>query len=297
MPVVAKQPEPIIFGPWGKGLVNCVDQRFVPRDGLWAADNIDIDKLGLVTTRKKWDLLDSAHYKSLVEHNGTTYGVRNNEVGIIDQDAFTSIASVSGPVDWTVLDGDLVYTDFSVNKIIRGASLVSLPTGYYENEEQDEYQFDILPAGSFIFAWQGRLLVARGRVLYWSDPLHYGVYSATRNRYNFGEYILWVAPLDSGVYVGLENSVVFLSGADPNQFKRSTVAGKSAPGVAAILDTKHSGKGVDVAIWLSEIGFAIGTPNGVVEYPQAERLSNIPLLPGKLCIEGDRVYAFATAEY
>lgn len=289
--------DPLVFGPWTRGLINNTNEHFIPRDALLRADNVLIDQLGWIETRPTYDLLDAAHYKSLVAFNGLVYGVRENEVGIVGPDAFTSIAAVSGPVDWTVLDGELVFTDFAVNKKVLGDSLEDLPTGYFDGDEQQQYQLAPLPAGSSIWAWNGRLLVTRGRVLYWSEPLHYGVYSQTRGRYQFGEPIVWIAPLASGVYVGLRNYVVFLAGSDPNTFQRRTVGGRSAPGASAVLDKRFSGSGDEVAVWFTDVGFAVGKAGGAVEFPQADRLKGLPLLPGKLVIDKDRVFYFAMAEF
>lgn len=284
------------FGPWAAGLVNSVDQYFIPPEALLRADNILIDQRGRAEARKKWDLLDSANYKSLYEFGGLYYGVRNNELGVVAQDSFTAITSVAGPVHWTVLDGKLVYTDFSVNKIVNGFSIEALPTGYYDGDEESRYQFEALPAGSFIAAWNGRLLVVRGRNLYWSEPIHYGVYSATRGYYRCGEAIQWAAPLSTGVYLGLKTTVIFLAGSDPNTFTRRTVGTVSAPGAAAVFDSKYSGNSGELALWFTDVGVALGKPDGTVVYPQAERLKNLPLQPGSLVVQNDRVFVLTTAE-
>ena len=301
MPYQQEQKPPFMFGPWAKGLTNSVDEYFVPPDGLVTANNVDIDRAGRIEARKKWDLLDSAHYKSLFEHNGQTYGVRGSDVGVIEQDNFTSITTVAGPVDWTVLDGKLVYTDFSVNKLVNGFTVEDLPTGYYDGDEQERYQFQSLPAGSAIRAWNGVLVVARGRVLYFSEPLWYGVYSAVRGFYRFGEPIRWFEAISykntGGLFVGLTSSVVFLEGTDNTSFKRFTVGLHSAPGVSGILDPRHSGEGTPVALWLSDVGVAVGKPDGSVSYPQADRLKDIPLTPGKMSVQDDRVFITTTAEF
>jgi hypothetical protein len=288
----------LVLGPWVAGLVNSVDEWSIPKDGLLTADNVDIDRSGRVESRHKWDLLDSANYTSIYELNGITYAVRNSFVGIVGASTFTALASVAGPIAWTSLSGKPVYTDFETVRIIEGEIVSALPSGYYQGEEEDQYQLQLLPGGSEIHYWQGRLLIVRGNSLIWSEPLRYGVYSEARNKYPLGERITWIAPIESGIFVGLRKKVVFLRGTNPEEFNRRTVSGPSAPGVAAVYDTRHRGEGAgEVALWLSDVGIAIGQPSGTVVYPQAKRLNNIPLLPGKMFIEGDRVFVLTTQEH
>jgi len=290
--------EQVAFGPWSLGLVNNTDEYSVPYEGLLTADDVDIDREGIATTRAKWGQEDGAHYSSVFEHNGITYAVRDSEVGVVGDAQFTSIAAVAGPISWTVLDGAAVYSDYTSIYTIRDAVAYPLDTGFFVDEEEMEYQLAPMPGGSEIHAWRGRLIVVRGNSLIWSEALRYGAYSAARNFIRFGERIFWAVPMSTGIYVGLRNEVVFLAGTDPNQFTIKPVGGESAPGVAALLDTRHSGKGgEELALWFTDVGIAIGRPSGEVSYPQAERLKGLSLLPGKMVVEGDRVYIFTTKEY
>lgn len=299
--MVEQNDQQFIFGPWTAGLVNTVSLYDIPPDGLSVARDIDIDRSGIVTTRKKWALQDSEHYASIFKHVGITYAVRGTsprQVGVVGDSSFSAIATVAGPLAWTVLNGAPVYTDGDVISAINGGVASVLDIGYYGIEEADEYQLITLPGGSDIHYWQGRLVLSRGSSLIWSEALRYGVYSAIRNFLRFPEKIHWVAPLPTGIYVGTRSHVYFLSGSDPAKFTQRVVGGKSAPGVSAIYNPRHiDAEGEYVALWFTSDGIAMGQQSGSVDYPQAERLKDLPLYPGKMVVENDRVTIFTTKEH
>lgn len=290
-----------VFGPWNAGLVNAVDIYSMPADALSLAEDVDIDRDGVATTRKQWTLQDAERYVSLFEHNEVTYAVRGTSprvLGIVGDSSFSSIANVAGPVAWTVLNGEAVYTDGVTISVVTGATATPINVGYFDGDESDEFQLVALPGGSDIHYWQGRLLVARGNSLMWSEAMRYGVYSTTRNFIPFSSKIQWVAPLPTGVYVGVRDNVYFLSGSDPAKFTQRVVGGATAPGVSAIYNVRHTeAAGEEVALWFTSDGIAVGQQSGSVDYPQAGRLKDLPMYPGKMVVENDRVTIFTTKEY
>ena len=138
------------------------------------------------------------------------------------------------------------------------------------------------------------MLVARGNSLLWSEPLRYGLYNPLTNFIQFEERVSWLAPLASGIYVGLRSSVRFLRGSDPGAFVQLRVAGPSWARSGAVvkadgMDPEVSQGAAEVAVWLSARGFSVGLPSGAVLYPQADRLAELPLGAGRLVVLGDRI--------
>ncbi len=289
------------FGPWTAGLVNAVSEYSLPSDALSVAEDVDIDREGIATTRKLWALQDAGRYVSVFKHEDITYAVSGaapRVLGVVGTSSFTAIENVAGPVAWTTLHNEPVYTDGEVVRVISGGQGAALPSGYYEEDEGDEYQLVPLPGGSDIHYWQGRLLLARGNSFIWSEALRYGVYSATQSYVRFPEKVHWLAPLPTGVYVGTRSTVYFLSGSDPAKFTIRAVGGASAPGASAVYSPAHAdAAGEYVALWFTSHGIAIGRQSGTVKYPQAERLKDLPLHPGKMVVEDDRVTIFTTKEH
>lgn len=150
-----------------------------------------------------------------------------------------------------------------------------------------------MPGGNFVRYWRGRLLVARGRTLYFSDPLRYGLYDQSRGFVTFEAKIDFIESIETGIFVALRNiGVVFLAGDSPEKWERRLADVVTAqPGASgliptALMDLKLQQKPEWVAVWMTNKGFALGLPSGNVMYPQADLLSGLPLGTGSLHFDG-----------
>lgn len=157
-----------------------------------------------------------------------------------------------------------------------------------------------MPGGDYARYWRGRLLVARGHVLYFSDPLRYGMYDRSAGFVRFEARIDFIEPVEGGVFVALrDNGVHFLRGETPEKWERivadviSAQAGTSLLAPTAQMKLDMQSKPEWVAVWLTHKGFAIGLPSGNITYPQADLLSGLPLGTGSLYLEGDRLIALS----
>lgn len=161
---------------------------------------------------------------------------------------------------------------------------------------------DRMPGGNYVRYWRGRLLVARGRTLYISDPLRYGLYDQSRGFVTFEAKIDFIEPVETGIFVALRNiGVVFLAGDSPDKWERRTAdvvlaqPGASTVIPTALMDLKLQQKPEWVAVWFTNKGFALGLPSGNVMYPQADLLSGLPLGTGSLHFDGaDRLIVMST---
>lgn len=281
--------KPYPLGPWSKGIVNVVPPHAVPADALVSAVNVDIDQAGNVIRRKSWEQADNAPAHSLFKHEGVTYGVVDGMLGVLDTDGFTPKRAVAGRLNWTVLNGEPVWTDGQEVAQVKGL----LPADFNQDHEEDLVP---LPGGQWVEYWQGRLVVARGRTLYFSRPLNYGACDPMRDFLMMGERVIWMVALPGGMYVGLRNSVQYLGGAGYPEITQKIVAGPSWPGAATVIGSERLGEKVTegfqhevYAVWMTSKGFALGSPTGVVVYPQQDRLDGIPVHSGSLVVLGDRI--------
>lgn len=137
-----------------------------------------------------------------------------------------------------------------------------------------------MPSGQYLSMWQGRLVVAQGRTLRFSQALAYHVHD---RRYDFVELpqrITFVAPVDGGIFVGQVDHVVFLAGQEPKGLVLQRRATKApVPGSAVALDAQAArqfGEGGRAAVvWLANNGFVLGTADGSIIQPQANRMAGI----------------------
>jgi len=136
-----------------------------------------------------------------------------------------------------------------------------------------------MPGGAIVRIFHGRLLVARGDTLHFSEPFNIGLTSARHNFVRFQHDITMIEPVDGGVYVGTSAAVYFLAGTGPQDFEQS-VASTNAPALGASVLLEASALPTDLerqgdtpcALWLGRLGYSVGMPAGLVHDVQSERI-------------------------
>lgn len=134
------------------------------------------------------------------------------------------------------------------------------------------------PPGAIVRYWHGRLLVANGPVLRFSDPMRYGVTDPRHGFIQEARPIVLMEPVEGGVFVGTAAGVVFYRGSSPADWVREPTDGKPPiPFTGARVPANELGGDVGgsskfVAMWLSSNGFVIGTVDGALVQPQATRI-------------------------
>jgi hypothetical protein len=288
------------IGPWPIGIVNTVDEHAIPEEGLKDALDCNIDREGFLTSRPTYALLsDASGFSALYELNGVAYAVTLDQVGVLSETAFDVIQPVNGPVGWTQLKGQPVFCDYDGVYAINNLTATQFTRRDIVDDEQ-RYGVTDMPGGFWVEQWSGRLFVLRGRSLLWSEALDYGTHSPSRNFIRFPTAPTWMAPVENGIFVGLKNNVIFLAGTDPAKFEVEGVSGANSPGCAAVIPNRYlfkeaQGEGV-AAVWFGETGFVVGHADGSVVYPQAEQIRGMTIVPRKLVVIDERVYAFTIEE-
>jgi hypothetical protein len=285
-------------GPWKQGIVNALLPQQVPADALVDATNVDIDRAGVIASRRGYNLTTAGTATDLFTHGGRTFAVLDGSLGeVTPQGSFTPMAAVDSPVAWTVLDGNPVFVTNNQPYMISGSTVGELPEHTitdYASLDDNEFVLAGMPGGQAATYWRGRLVVARGTSLFFSEPFNYRMYDQLRSVLPLGEQLSWIVALDTGLYVGAATSVRFLRGSSPDDLEQVLINDPSWEGSgtlmdAAELDEKTSAGGAQVAVWMTSRGFAVGRQDGSVIYPQAARLAQIPGESGKVVVLGDRI--------
>jgi len=122
------------------------------------------------------------------------------------------------------------------------------------------------PPGDIVSSYNGRMLVANGPYLRYSEPYAYELFDA-RRVLTFDSAIKMVAPVEDGLFVATENSTVFLKGDD---IALSAMLPKAEygviPGTLAFTQASSFGDGSQsgtLAVWASKEGLCVGTGGGV----------------------------------
>lgn len=136
-----------------------------------------------------------------------------------------------------------------------------------------------MPGGSIVRFFHGRLYVADGPWLWVSEPFDYGLTSVKSGYMIFDRPITMLEAVEGGIFVGMSDRVVFLQGDGPGGFRNTVAATRGAipySGTTAPADYFNDlvapDRGKACAAWLSEVGLAVGRPDGSVSFPQAQRV-------------------------
>ena len=134
---------------------------------------------------------------------------------------------------------------------------------------------DKMPPSTSIANLGGRIYGALGNVLYWTEPLRYGLYHPAANWMQFPGAIKAIADVENGGLYVIGEKTWFLSGAEPDKFERTEVLGYGGPEqqilrVPREAFTKLDVGIADVPVWLSARGFHAGLPSGVVNLTEKE---------------------------
>lgn len=132
---------------------------------------------------------------------------------------------------------------------------------------------EAMPPGNIVRGGHGRLWVARGNELFWSEPLRYGMYNRAKNRMRFQAPIDLVEPIGdgtggAGVFVAAGNHTYWYGDADPAKWSQAVSAHVGAiPGSSVTVEGTVLGLAspAPVLVWLSRSGkFVVGAPGGSI---------------------------------
>ena len=203
----------------------------------------------------------------------------------VSGDGMTRIyrTSANGAELYRAVDAPAGLPDF----LLGAGKLGAMPTGR---------NLELMPGGQLLRSWQGRLLVANGRTLAYSQPMRPALWDGRHNFVRFPTPITMIAPVRSGVFVADQQRVYFLAGTDPEQWS-STLLDAAVPvhGTGSVVpgnlftDVPNE----PVALWLSRFGFVLGLPDGQLVMPQASRLRLNDSLSGSLAVLDRRLFALA----
>ena len=203
-------------------------------------------------------------------------------------------------LDPTITGVRMYLTRHNGGELLRGedypvvTTVVNLPTLPKLGAPTQFRHMDPMPTGQYLGLWQGRLVVAQGRALRFSEAMAYHVHDPRHGFVQMPQRITFVAPADGGLWVGQVDHVVFLRGTAPQElvFERKT-SRAPVPGSTVALASDEAGEasggGRAVVAWLSSVGFAMGTPDGAIIEPQAQRLRSIGATAGSTVVQHGRL--------
>lgn len=160
-------------------------------------------------------------------------------------------------------------------------SVLTLPSGittavitfFRPGKKLDTQFLDMMPPGHIVRWLNGRLYVAVGNVLVWSEALRYGLTKLSENRIGFEKTLAMMEPLGAGddaagMFVASGAKTYWLPGTDPKEFHvKIARAHGVVPGTALRVPGDVFGleTAAPVIYWLDDAGTGcLGLPGGEV---------------------------------
>ena len=229
-----------------------------------------------------------------------TYGVAisffnsSGEEGPLSQVEFVTVPAGGGiqfnlptPLESATAGIRIYRTEANGEQLYQVAVLPFFPTTYLIGGDarmgkiaDTQYKIRML-GGQYLSVWQGRLLVARGRTLYISDPMRYGLCDPRHGFVQMPYKIVFIGTFPTGIFIGTTTGVYFLAGSSPDDFQLQLVDEDAPMGGACMsvnverFQKKESlfPQGTDyVQAWLGSGGFHFGLPSGAIVRPQNDRI-------------------------
>lgn len=83
------------------------------------------------------------------------------------------------------------------------------------------FNLDVAPLGHIVKYYRGRIYIASGNILYYSEPFQYEFFRLNSNYIEFPTRITEIMPVEDGIWIG-SDKLYYLSGEDATSFKRTT---------------------------------------------------------------------------
>ena len=144
-----------------------------------------------------------------------------------------------------------------------------------------------MPPGQFVRGDKGRLYVAAGDTLWFSEPLRPHLTDPRHSFIQFSGDIRFMEIVNFGMYVGDDRGVWWLAGTDPAKFELQSVSDalpirrSSITILTSNLGEPFSKSENNDALWLSTHGYMVGSVRGEVSPLHPERVRLAADLEGK----------------
>ena len=236
---------------------------------LQVAINISIDQSLRINRRSGVSRIRTGSYHSLFCDGGDCFVISGDSLYQVNaDDTLTGIRdglTVGQRMDFTQV-GDRTYY---CNGHERGFLYNSLSwlwnLGTYTGVETNR-QFVAPPTGTHLAASQGRMFIAEGSVLWWSERHNFDIYDKAESYAQFYDEIVMVQAVAGGVFVSTNKKTCFLEGSVPkNYVEVAQYPAVEWSNAVEKVDASEIGfEGGLCALWASREGAILGFPTGQI---------------------------------
>lgn len=303
---------PLMLGSLGiNNKVDPTDLQFDPKTGLVElayAVNIDIERPFRVVSRrgytKRISLANGAHSFFYAGGQFGVFATGTSLCTVMDGYAYSTVATVtSGLKVWYCKVGDdIFYANGRENGVIKGETRARVDwkreAGYDSppNYPTSNRAFSDPPVGTMLCSSSGRIFVAVGDSVFFSEPFWYGYFDLESNYFSLNGGITLLAEVTDGLYVADSERAYWVKDLGDGRFNATALPdgfGPAIPGTAARCDGKlvndnYYGNGV---IWVSSEQICWGGPGGFYMDLSSDRL-RLPAASSGAGMMYDKKYVF-----
>ena len=155
---------------------------------------------------------------------------------------------------------DIVNGITSYNIYVTYTPTGSVFTGF--GQKLETQNMGVMPVGGqLVEYYNGRLYVAKGNIVYFTEPLRYGLHNPVHGYYMFPERVTLLKAVDAGLFVS-SDMTYFIDGSPQPTTKGSTVDLKPVLPYKAIEGAHCNMPKTKDVMWLSERGVILGKQDG-----------------------------------
>lgn len=276
-----------------EGVKNNVTSERLGPQWFETAQNIDIDDAKQIHLRRGRTQVDAGSWHSIFTTSaGFVYGVRNGSLGLMQPD-YTHVAIVdvgNDPLTYVELGDTLYWSSVSAHGKIAMTDNTNAEWGILDGDGQwlspvlqptdtlGEIAGKLLrnpPKAEYMVYYNGRIYMARDRVIWATELYQYDYVDATKTYMMFEEDITGLGVVGDGIFVGSTKQTYFLSGT-LGQMRR--IVANSAPVIKGSmipgsLDDfpNHPMRANMVILFATTQGLCVGFDSGIYKNLTSDR--------------------------
>lgn len=238
---------------------------------LQVAINISIDQSNRINRRIGTSRLLTGAYHSLFCDGGDCFVIRGSALFQVNSNnSLTGLRSeltAGVKMDFDQVGERTYYCNgYEIGYIYNSVSYTWI-IGDYTGVKTNR-QFDAPPVGTHLADFMGRMFIAEGKVLWWSEPFNFDIYDKAESFVQFYDDIIMIQPVVGGIFVSTDKKIYFLGGTNPKDFTFQEVAQFPAiewTNTVEKVDATDIGlDGGLSAMWASKEGAILGLPSGQI---------------------------------
>ena len=165
----------------------------------------------------------------------------------------------------------ITHSDDSVFYLAReipvGVNSTTVSGGTFGNELKTEF-LSPPPPCSMIRYYNGQLYMVDGPVIWYTDPLAYGLVRKSKNFFMYPSDVTIMEVVDDGFFVVADRTYFLKGKAASDMTQDRALKATGVRGTGMVFDMQDFGDGEsagDVAVWMSNRGVVAGLPDGSVQ--------------------------------